>query len=162
MFQDLKHILILTTDYIGANKTQNVCCSRHQCLFCEAQVNESKERMQGTNAELRRDTKQCQPLGHISAMGLTYIIRRSRPESLLWHKKIKLREVNIYKKVNRRIYCMFPFLFQWRAPLCTMSVRSIHIWYIPDPWAIYKNTRYKNTINPLTPVRIIFVFYLLY
>ena len=31
VFQDLKHILLLTTDYTGANKTQNVYCSRHQC-----------------------------------------------------------------------------------------------------------------------------------
>ena len=31
MFQDLKHILLLTTDYTGANKAQKVHCSRHQC-----------------------------------------------------------------------------------------------------------------------------------
>ena len=30
MFQNLKHILLLTTDYTGASK--NVYCSRHQCF----------------------------------------------------------------------------------------------------------------------------------
>ena len=31
MFQDLKHIIFLTISFAGANKTQNVYGSRHQC-----------------------------------------------------------------------------------------------------------------------------------
>ena len=31
MFHDLKHILLLTTGYTGANKAQKVYCGRHQC-----------------------------------------------------------------------------------------------------------------------------------